>query len=33
MNDVPLQLFDPRLGQPALKIEPLSPAGGRNLSM
>jgi AraC-like DNA-binding protein len=23
MSDVPLQLFDPRLGQPALKVEPL----------
>jgi hypothetical protein len=27
MNDVPLQLFDPRLGEPALKVEALGATG------
>lgn len=32
MNDVPLQLFDPRLGQPALRMERLEVAAGESWS-
>jgi AraC-like DNA-binding protein len=32
-HDVPLQLFDPRLGQPALKVEPLGDGGAGGIDL